>query len=86
MDEEVFRDLESLIKENSDVIYSSEELNKPYNEIIRPLMKKLYERLICDVEMRNFDSPVFRATGKTAIQKARLSRIRMRSSRILLPV
>lgn len=68
MDEEFFRDLESLIKENSDVIYSSEELNKPYNEIIRPLMKKLYERLICDVEMRNFDSPVFQHYLNDAIQ------------------
>lgn len=60
MDEAVFRDLESLINENYDVIYSNEELNRPYNEIIKPLMKKLYMHLVNDVKTRNFESPVFR--------------------------
>lgn len=68
MDEEVFQDLDSLIKENTDVIYYDEELNKPYYEIIRPLMKKLYAQLVRDVETRNFDSPVFQHYLNDGIQ------------------
>lgn len=68
MDEAVFEDLESLIKENTDVIYHDEELNKPYNEIISPLMKKLYAQLVRDVETRNFDSPVFQHYLNDGIQ------------------
>lgn len=58
MDKEVFDDFEDLIKENY-TIYTNEELVTPYNEIIQPLMNDLYARLIEDVEMRNYKSPVF---------------------------
>lgn len=58
MDKEVFDDFEDLIKENNK-IYSSPELNKPYYEIIQPLMEKLYCQLIDDVNNRKFSSPVF---------------------------
>lgn len=68
MDEAVFRDLESLIKENSDIIYSNEGLNKPYDEIIKPLMKKLYAQLARDVKTRNFESPVFQHYLNDGIQ------------------
>lgn len=58
MDKEVFDDFEDLIKENY-TIYTNEELVTPYNEIIQPLMNDLYDRLVDDIEIRNFKSPVF---------------------------
>lgn len=60
MDEAVFNDLRDLIHENSEVIYSHPELNSPYYEIVKPLLGKLYDCLVDDVEALNYDSPVFR--------------------------
>lgn len=60
MDQPVFADLEDLIYENYQIIYKNEELNQPYYEIIRPLMRQLYAKLIEDIENRDFASPVFR--------------------------
>lgn len=60
MDQPVFADLEDLIYENYQIIYKNEELNGPYYEIIRPLMRQLYAKLIEDIENRDFASPVFR--------------------------
>ena len=60
MDEAVFNDLRDLIHENSEVIYSHPELNSPYFEIVKPLLGKLYDCLVEDVEEHNYDSPVFR--------------------------
>lgn len=60
MDEAVFDDLRDLLKENNEIIYQHEELNKPYENIIRPMMALLYDRLVSDVENSNYDSPVFR--------------------------
>lgn len=59
MDEEVYVDFNDLIKENG-IIYASDELNKPYYDIIQPLMEKLYNRLIDDIENRHYSSPVFK--------------------------
>lgn len=59
MDKEVFDDFEDLIRENN-VIYSCKEINEPYYNIIEPLMEKLYNKLIDDVENRRYSSPVFK--------------------------
>ncbi|WP_164489115.1 HD domain-containing protein [Ruminococcus sp. Marseille-P6503] len=59
MDKEVFDDFEDLISENNK-IYSSDELNEPYYKIIRPLMFKLYDRLLDDVISKNYNSPIFK--------------------------
>ena len=59
MDKEVFDDFEDLIKENY-TIYGDDSLNEPYYNIIKPLMKKLYNRLLDDVENKNYTSPVFK--------------------------
>ncbi len=60
MDREVFDDLADLIRENNEIIYGNEELNRPYFTIVKPLMGLLYDRLAEDVEARNDASPVFR--------------------------
>ena len=59
MDEEVFEDLKDLIDENYKIIYSNEQLNEPYYELIKPLMADLYFKLKNDIEKHIFDSPVF---------------------------
>ena len=59
MDIEVFNDLKDLIAENS-IIYQDNQLNEPYYEIIKPLMNKLYSRLIDDIKNHNYASPIFR--------------------------
>ena len=58
MDEAVFKDMEDFIAENYAVIYSTPELNAPFEEIIKPLMYGLYQRFIYDLETGNEDSPV----------------------------
>ena len=60
MDEEVFADLRDLIAENNELIYLNEDRVEPYDDSIKPLMKKLYARFLKDVEEGNTDSPVFR--------------------------
>ncbi len=59
MDKEVFEDFEDLVNENYSIIYSDLQLNEPYYEIIKPLMKLLYERLFDDLQAENEDSPVY---------------------------
>ena len=68
MDREVFDDLKDLIAENYDIIYGNAELNEPYYEVIKPFMEKLYDRLVEDVEKRNFKSPVFQHYLNDTIQ------------------
>ena len=68
MDAEVFDDLRDLIAENYEVIYNNSQLNKPYYEIIKPLMALLYERLADDIENRRYQSPVFRHYLNDSIQ------------------
>ena len=60
MDEEVFKDLKDIIEENGHIIYSNEQLNEPYENVIKPLMGKLYEHLLEDVKSRSYNSPVFK--------------------------
>lgn len=60
MDTEVFADLRDLIAENTELIYNIEDVEEPYAESIYPLMKKLYAKMVADIENRNFASPVFR--------------------------
>lgn len=60
MDEEVFAELKGIIEENGKIIYGNEELTRPYQTVIRPLMHGLYHRLLDDIKNRNFDSPVFK--------------------------
>ncbi len=68
MDEEVFTDLKDLIDENNEVIYQNELLNEPYNEVVRPLMTLLYDRLIYDIESKDYESPVFKHYLNDGIQ------------------
>ena len=70
MDEAVFQDLRDLIHENSQVIYNHPELNRPYFEIVRPLMGLLYDHLVEDLLEDRQDSPVFRHYLNDPVQGA----------------
>ncbi len=59
MDEEVFNDLKDLIKENYEIIYNNSELSEPYETIIKPLMRGLFDKCVADIKARKFDSPIF---------------------------
>lgn len=59
MDEEVFNDLRDLIGENYEIIYNNAELSEPYETIIKPLMRGLFDRCVYDIKSRNFSAPIF---------------------------
>lgn len=59
MDQEVFDDLQDLIKENNEVIYGNAVLNEPYYSVIKPMMHLLYDKLVEDIRDRNYSSPVY---------------------------
>ena len=59
MDKEVFDELCKIKDENDRMIYSNEQIDSPYYNIVKPMMRKIYEKMRNDVEKRNFDSPVF---------------------------
>ncbi len=58
MDEAVFKDMEDFISENYAVIYSTPELNEPFEQLIKPLMYGLYDRFMTDLKEGNENSPV----------------------------
>ncbi len=58
MDEAVYRDMQDFIAENYEVIYSTRELNEPYETQIKPLMEGLFARFIDDLQSGKEDSPV----------------------------
>lgn len=58
-DKEVFRNMTALIGERNVAFDMNEELNAPYETVIKPLMYGLYERLLHDVKSMNRESPIF---------------------------
>ena len=60
MDSEIFAALKQVQRENYAQIYQREEIVRPYEEAIRPMMEKVYARLVEDVDQSRYDSPVFR--------------------------
>lgn len=60
IDKSVYDEICRIKDENNEKIYSSDVVNRPYFDIVRPMMKKIYEKMRVDVENRNFNSPVFK--------------------------
>lgn len=59
MDETVFRNMQTLIWERNVAFEMNEELNAPYETVIKPLIHALYERLLHDIAEMNKTSPIF---------------------------
>lgn len=60
LDEEHYDALSTVKKHNYEIIYGSKEVEKQYNESIKPMMAELYEKLLSDVESGNKSSTIFR--------------------------
>ena len=60
MDEEHFKALKQAKEDNYKLIYKTEKVEAVHENIIRPMMKEIYDRLLWDLENNNTDSPIFR--------------------------
>ena len=59
LDEEYFTALSEAKKQNYDLIYKEKKVKQALENIIRPMMGEIYERLLDDLLRGNRDSPVF---------------------------
>lgn len=59
LDEKYFKALSEAKKQNYDVIYRDKKVKQALENIIRPMMGEIYERLLDDLLRGNRDSPVF---------------------------
>lgn len=59
LDKEHYDALVSVKKRNFEIIYKNEAIEKQYNETIKPMMLKLYNRLLSDIETDNRSSKIF---------------------------
>lgn len=60
MDQEVFDDIKVIQEENYKKIYNNPKIVEPYDNVIRPMMEKIYDQFVDDVKKRNFDSIIFK--------------------------
>lgn len=60
IDDRVFDAMNALMEENDRLIYQSEEVIRPYYDVIRPMMEKLYIRFREDIQQKNYDSIIFK--------------------------
>lgn len=60
LSKEAYADLKKAKKENYEVIYRNEAIDKQYNEIIRPMFIEMYEYLLDDVKKQKSDSIIFK--------------------------
>ncbi len=59
MDDEVYKNLDVLRQEN-DQIYKHVDVVTTYENLIKPMMEKMYEKLLDDLGNRAFKSPIFK--------------------------
>lgn len=52
LSEEAYNDLKKAKKENYEIIYKNDAINKQYDDIIRPMFIDIYERLLQDVKKK----------------------------------
>lgn len=60
MSPEYFEALSRAKRSNYELIYLSDQVRRPQDEIIKPMFGKLYERLLSDLRSGNESSPIFR--------------------------
>lgn len=59
LSDDVISALREYVRENNEKIYKLPEVCVPYDEVIAPMAKKLYEKLLSDLESGDFTSPIF---------------------------
>lgn len=60
IDDKVYDDFCRLKEENNKLIYRDPEIDYAYDNKIKPMMSNLYEKLLNDVNDKNYDSPIFK--------------------------
>ena len=59
LDKEHYDALVAVKKRNFEIIYKNEEIEKQYNETIKPMLFQLYNKLLSDIENGNTSSKIF---------------------------
>lgn len=59
MDKAIYEDIIKIKDENTEKIYANNQVNKPYIDLVKPMMEKLYLKLVDDVLNKRYDEPVF---------------------------
>ena len=71
LDKEVTDAISDMRKENGEKIYFHPEIATPYNDWVKPMMEKLFKRLLADVVTKNQYSPIYlHHINNPIIQKA----------------
>ncbi len=60
LSDSAYKDLKNAKKENYEVIYRNDAVNKQYDDIIRPMFNDIYYKLLEDVKEKNEDSVIYR--------------------------
>ena len=60
IDGPVYTEICRIKDENNQKIYSSDIVNNPYFDVVKPMMEKIYEKMRADVLNRNYESPIFK--------------------------
>lgn len=60
MDDEHYDTLKSLKRDNFTIIYNNRKTSQKYDDIIKPLFKRVYEKLLEDLNEENMNSPVYK--------------------------
>lgn len=68
MDQEVFDDIKTIQEDNYKKIYNNPKIVEPYDNIIKPMMEKIYNQFVDDITKRNYDSIIFRHYLNHSIQ------------------
>lgn len=57
---EAYHDLKTAKQENYEIIYHNENINKQYQEFIEPMFRRLYEKLLADLQSGDEGSLIYR--------------------------
>ncbi|SHH57353.1 Phosphohydrolase-associated domain-containing protein [Sporobacter termitidis DSM 10068] len=60
MDEDIYDELKIAKKENNEIIYRNEKIDKSYNENIRPMFSEVYYKLLDDAKHMNKNSVLYK--------------------------
>lgn len=60
LSDSAYRDLKNAKKENYEVIYRNDAVNKQYEDIIRPMFNDIYYKLLDDAKSKKEDSIIYR--------------------------
>jgi len=60
LSEAAYKDLKTAKQENYEVIYNNPQISSKYNDIIKPMFKNLYYKLLEDVKSKDYNSLIYK--------------------------